>query len=872
MPVARRRPWRSRGGLVTVATVVTVVAGLGLTVFGRGAADQAIASFDAASWVWSTTQGELARVNGATAKVDTRVDVAGTRGHYVEVSQSDRFVLLRDRVTGQVSSLDLVSLQVAAKQPTTMGLGVSVALHDDAAFVVDSTQGVVQQIDPRTLAAVGEPMRFPPGITGGLFDGQGRLWVAVPSEGTVTGITAAPLASGAAGGPGARQIRTVAVAAPHHDLMVSALDDGVAVLDRTNQQLTSVRGEARQVVTLNLPGPGLVPARTVGAQVPVTVAADRHVYVVSGQQVREITVPGDGTRLRGAVAWQGRIYCADEQSGRVHVFDTAGQPTGTFDVRGGGPLEMEVRENHLFVNAPDTATARVVDDQHTVKVVDKYADDVLGGDPPPVQPPPPPPPPREPQVGKPDAPRSVTATAGNAEVRVTWGAARANGAAVTRYVVEGGGRSLQVRGDQQSLVVTGLTNGTEYRFTVHAVNSKGAGPSRTSNPVRPTAEVPDPPASVTAEARPDGTVLVRWPAANGQGLDIRRYAVTAVAGSGSTPVGEPDGTELVVKAGALEFGTQYAFSVVSVNERGASSKPSRVSGSVVPFTTPGRPGAVDAATVGNQKGAVKVTWAPSAENGRAVTKYVVKAGSRTVDVTDGTAVTVDGFGSGETVPVSVRAVNEAGESEAGTATAQTVAPPTVTVQSWTATRTEISTSMSVNAGGGTATCTMSVAGKGSSNGACTKLTVGGLLPATGYEVTVTPKNAAGDGKAATKRVETDAVTGKSVCVNNTASSDSAQHTWCNDPKNGMEVFSDTTQNSTRLGRGSNGQTHQAICKGSGQKINDYVYNPGKQGNGENDGTTVWIKIKWGSGTGWMSFAWFNLDGEAKNSTGPLQNC
>ena len=51
-----------------------------------------------------------------------------------------------------------------------------------------------------------------------------------------------------------------------------------------------------------------------------------------------------------------------------------------------------MRENHLFINAPASATARVVDDTHQVREVDKYANDVLGGDPPPVPPPPPPPP------------------------------------------------------------------------------------------------------------------------------------------------------------------------------------------------------------------------------------------------------------------------------------------------------------------------------------------------------------------------------------------------------------------------------------------------------------------------------------------------
>ena len=108
-PAAKRR-WRTRGGLVTIGTVASLVVGLGLTVLGLGAADQAVASFDAASWVWSQTKGEMARINGVTAKVDTRVDVPGARGHQLEVSQNDKFVILRDLTTGTISSMDLTTL------------------------------------------------------------------------------------------------------------------------------------------------------------------------------------------------------------------------------------------------------------------------------------------------------------------------------------------------------------------------------------------------------------------------------------------------------------------------------------------------------------------------------------------------------------------------------------------------------------------------------------------------------------------------------------------------------------------------------------------------------------------------------------------
>ena len=59
---------RKGGGLVTIGTVVGLIAALGLTVLGLGAADNAVASYDASSWLWSTTRSELARVNGVTAQ------------------------------------------------------------------------------------------------------------------------------------------------------------------------------------------------------------------------------------------------------------------------------------------------------------------------------------------------------------------------------------------------------------------------------------------------------------------------------------------------------------------------------------------------------------------------------------------------------------------------------------------------------------------------------------------------------------------------------------------------------------------------------------------------------------------------------------
>ena len=191
-----------------------------------------------------------------------------------------------------------------------------------------------------------------------------------------------------------------------------------------------------------LHGPGAMPQRTVGADVPVTVVDDRRVYVVNGDKVNEFSGPGESPKLQPCVSWTGRLYCADDASGTVYELDANGALANTITVPNAGrTLELEVREDHLFINAPDGRTARVVDNHHRVKVVDKYANNILGGDPPP---PVPPPPPQQPPVGPPGAPVNVRAAAGNAQARVSWNPAPANGAPIIKYVVEGDGKPHEV--------------------------------------------------------------------------------------------------------------------------------------------------------------------------------------------------------------------------------------------------------------------------------------------------------------------------------------------------------------------------------------------------------------------------------------------
>jgi uncharacterized protein (TIGR02145 family) len=88
----------------------------------------------------------------------------------------------------------------------------------------------------------------------------------------------------------------------------------------------------------------------------------------------------------------------------------------------------------------------------------------------------------------PGAPTSPVATAGNAQASVAFTAPVSNGgSAITGYRVTSSPGSKTATGTSSPIVVTGLTNGTAYTFTVVAINAVGNSvPSAASTAVTPT--------------------------------------------------------------------------------------------------------------------------------------------------------------------------------------------------------------------------------------------------------------------------------------------------------------------------------------------------------------------------------------------------
>jgi len=278
-------------------------------------------------------------------------------------------------------------------------------------------------------------------------------------------------------------------------------------------------------------------------------------------------------------------------------------------------------------------------------------------------------------MGAPGPPAKLTATAGNAQVTLSWAApASTGGLPVSGYMIykgtsPGGETGPPVNGspvDGTGYTVTGLTNGTTYYFTVVAINAAGPGPPSDEASAVPVT-VPGAPAGLTAIPG-NAQVTLSWaaPASTGAspvtGYDI--YAGTTADFNGRAPLATVTGTIATVTG--LVNGTTYFFRVTAVNRVGEGPA---AEAKAVPVTVPGAPAGLTAIP-GNVQ--VTLSWAaPASTGGLPVSGYIIYKGASPGGETgipvngspvNGTGYTVTGLTNGTTYYFKVLALNAAGLS------------------------------------------------------------------------------------------------------------------------------------------------------------------------------------------------------------------
>jgi uncharacterized protein (TIGR02145 family) len=170
----------------------------------------------------------------------------------------------------------------------------------------------------------------------------------------------------------------------------------------------------------------------------------------------------------------------------------------------------------------------------------------------------------------PGAPTIGSAVRGNTQATVSFTAPSSDGgSAITGYTVTSSPAGGTGTGTATPITVTGLTNGTEYTFTVVATNAVGnSNASSASNAVTP-ATIPDSPTSVTAVVgNTQATVSFTVPSSDG-GSTITGYTVTSSPAPAQSPF-TWTGTGTSITATGLTNGTPYTFTVVATNAVGNS--------------------------------------------------------------------------------------------------------------------------------------------------------------------------------------------------------------------------------------------------------------------------------------------------------------
>ena len=265
-------------------------------------------------------------------------------------------------------------------------------------------------------------------------------------------------------------------------------------------------------------------------------------------------------------------------------------------------------------------------------------------------------------ITPPAAPTGLVATAGNAQVSLSWNASSgATSYNVLRATISGGPYTTITTGiTTTSYTDTGLINGTTYYYVVQAVNSAGTSPNSNEASATPTCIAPAAPTGLSATAG-DTQVSLSWAASSGAtSYNVKRGDVS---GGPYTTIAAGVTTTSYTNTG-LTNGKTYYYVVSAVNSCGESGNSTEVSATPTAVTVPAAPTGL---TATDGPGAKKITLSWTGSTG--ATSYNVKRSSVTGGpyTTIATGVTTTsytdfGLARGSTYFYVVSAVNSAGES------------------------------------------------------------------------------------------------------------------------------------------------------------------------------------------------------------------
>jgi hypothetical protein len=436
-------------------------------------------------------------------------------------------------------------------------------------------------------------------------------------------------------------------------------------------------------------------------------------------------------------------------------------------------------------------------------------------------------------VTVPGVPTDVVATPGNGQASVAFTAPVSDGGSViTGYTATSSPGGFTGTCSSSPCVVTGLTDGTPYTFTVHATNTNGSSAESDPSSAVTPALVPGAPTAVSATpGNAQASVAFTAPVSNG-GSAITGYTATSSPG-GFT--GTCSSSPCVVTG--LTNGTSYTFTVHAINVIGDSTE-STASAPVTPVTVPGAP-ADPVATPGDGQASVSFTL-PASSGGSAITGYsVTSSPDGIVAGCTGSPCVITGLTNGTSYTFTVHATNAVGDSTESASTAA-VTPaalpgaPTDVTATPSSGQASVAFTAPVSDGGSTITGYTATSSPGGFTGTCSTspCIVTGLTNGTAYTFTVHATNAIGDSteSTASAQVTPIGVPAAPSAVSVTAGDESAQVSFTA-PSNGGSAITGYEYSS------DNGVSwHALTASGSSGPLTGTI-------TGLTNGTTYQVKVR-----------------------------